>query len=65
MKITPWLVETAFGLNDWFVLSCIALVYLIMYLLPRRFPSYVTLLLFAVLRNDGGCVRQLFGGTYF
>lgn len=65
MKITPWLVESAFGLNDWFVLSCIALSYIIICILPRRFPSSVTFLLLLFSATAASMLDNSLGGHIF
>ncbi|MCY9660151.1 hypothetical protein P5G65_03725 [Paenibacillus chondroitinus] len=65
MKGSIPFVEKAFDLNDWFVIGCIALSYLIIYLLPKRFTGSVTLLLFLFSSTMACMLDNSIGGHIF
>ncbi|WP_248929990.1 hypothetical protein [Paenibacillus hamazuiensis] len=57
--------EGAFDLNDWFILGCIAAAYTIVFLLPKRFPSSVTFLLFMFSSTVACIMDNSIGGHIF
>lgn len=65
MKVTPWLVETAFGWNDGFVLGSIGAAYFIICLLPRRLPKHATLLLLLFGGTTAAVLDNSLGGNIF
>ncbi|MBP1963122.1 hypothetical protein [Paenibacillus aceris] len=65
MKGTIPFVEKAFDLNDWFVIGCIGLSYLIIYLMPKRFSGSITLLLFLFSSTVACMLDNSIGGHIF
>lgn len=57
--------EKAFDANDWFVLASIAVTYTIVFLLPKRFPTSVTLLLFLFCSTAACTLDNSIGGHIF
>ncbi len=57
--------ERAFDMNDYFVLSCIVVVYGLMFILPKRFPLSVTLLLMLLSSTAASMLDNSVGGHIF
>jgi hypothetical protein len=57
--------EHAFDMNDYFVLSCIVVAYVIMFVLPKRFPLPVILLLMLFSSTAASMLDNSIGGHIF
>jgi len=58
-------VEKAFNLNDWFVLGSIAIAYLIITLLPKRFTKAQTVLIYIFCPTTAAMLDNSIGGHIF